>query len=372
MRLVADAGLWSTGRLTAAPPLVAVLEVEGAVLTWVVDQPSDDVQLTFTDVRAADWLHRLFGDAGHVALASALGDAVPEIDLAGVEPRPAVLAPLRRLAIGHWLRRWWPAGSRAGIAALDRALLDAEVALLTAGAEDFLGIDLVDLEVAELLSPFAAELTAHLRGGDPRVVDLVRAAVDVAAEIGVDGPGWADAYAARDDESEGLARTREYTRDDFALAAGQGGGGAQSPIATGTASVRWSAVPPGIFDAAEDTVSWSVEQSGDDAIAVIRVVLAGSGSPAGIPVEVRAGSVRGSGTLDTGGAVALSLFDGDAALAESVAWGHDWSPTTVIVGADVDESSEARMRARIFARDRLDNPGADAFLAEILAAESDY
>jgi len=38
----------------------------------------------------------------------------------------------------------------------------------------------------------------------------------------------------------------------------------------------------------------------------------------------------------------------------------------------VDESTQTRDRVRAFARDRLAVPEADAFLAEILAAESDY
>ena len=44
----------------------------------------------------------------------------------------------------------------------------------------------------------------------------------------------------------------------------------------------------------------------------------------------------------------------------------------VSVGVQVDESQQVRDRVRAFARARLSRPGADAFLAEILAAESDY
>jgi hypothetical protein len=45
------------------------------------------------------------------------------------------------------------------------------------------------------------------------------------------------------------------------------------------------------------------------------------------------------------------------------------------IGADVDDSDDAaraRERIRAFARARLARPGPDAYLAEILAAESDY
>ena len=48
--------------------------------------------------------------------------------MTGVDVLPGSVDPLRRLALGHWLRRWWPASHRDGIAALDGALLDAEIA----------------------------------------------------------------------------------------------------------------------------------------------------------------------------------------------------------------------------------------------------
>ena len=107
----------------AAPtPLVAVLEVSGAVLSWAVDDPAAVAQITFTDLARADWLWRVLGESGHVALAAALdGRRHPSaaIELTGVDVRPGSLEPLRRLALGHWLRRWWPASQRDGIAVLD-------------------------------------------------------------------------------------------------------------------------------------------------------------------------------------------------------------------------------------------------------------
>jgi len=41
MRLVADSGLWVAGHETEAPPLAAVLEVSGAVLSWTIDGPPE-------------------------------------------------------------------------------------------------------------------------------------------------------------------------------------------------------------------------------------------------------------------------------------------------------------------------------------------
>jgi hypothetical protein len=360
MRLVADSGLWSTGQQAAQPPLVAVLEVSGAVLSWTVDDAAHTAQITFTDPDRADWLWRVLGEAGHIALAAALDRGTPAaaVELSDVTLKPETLEPLRRLALGHWLRRWWPTSRRDGIAALDGALLDAEIAMLTAGAEEFFTDDTFDSDVAALLRPHTAALSAYLQGGDPRVVELVRGCADLADDVGV-------AFAETDDIA--------VDRDDYALAAGADRNGrAANSIATGTDSVNWAAVPPGIFDAAEDTVQWRVEAAEGSAKAVVRVELSGSGLAAGIDVRLRSGDLRGAGVLDADGVATFEILDGQQPVAESAAWDHDWRSTTVAIGADVEESPQTRERIREFARARLRAPAGDAFLAEVLAAESDY
>jgi hypothetical protein len=363
MRLVADSGLWSTGQLPAHPALTAVLEVSGAVLSWTVDDPSTAAQITFTDPARADWLWRVLGEPGHSALAAALDGPTPDavVELTGVNVLPGSLEPLRRLALGHWLRRWWPASQRDGIVALDRALLDAELAVLTSGAQDYFTDDTFDSDVAALLRPHAAALSAHLHDGDPRVIGLVRMCAALADDVGV-GFGEADRVPVN--------------RDDYALAAGPDpdryGSGA---IATGAESVNWGAVPPGIFDAAERTVGWRIDAANGFTKAVVRVELSGHGLASGIAVRLRSGALVGSGVLDADGVAVFPLLDGQQPVTESTAWDHDWRVTAVTVGADLRDSGESpRTRARIrdFARARLRGPASDAFLAEVLAAESDY
>jgi hypothetical protein len=381
MKLVADSGLWSTGPITAETPLVAVLEVSGAVLSWTVDDPPADAatRITFTDVSRADWLWRVLGEAGHVAVASAVGavdpaaDGSQTIELAGVDVVPGSVEPLRRLAVGHWLRRWWPAGRQDGIAGLDRALLDVEVALLTSGAQAYFLDDTLDSDVVELLAPHAQALAVHVRDGDPRVLDLVRAGAGLADEVGVDGSGWPELYAALDD-SGSIAVLPSGRRDDYALAAGAGAGPRGAvPIARGAASINWGAVPPGIFDAGEDTVDWSVEAAGASVVAVVRADVIGPSPATGVAVQLRSGAISGGGAMDAEGHATLPLSDGGRRpLTESAAWDHDWSATSVVVGAEVSESRQTRERARRWARARLAQPPDDAFLAEILAAESDY
>lgn len=363
MRLVAEAGLWSTGPLTEPSPLVAVLEVSGAVMSWAIDQEASATAITFTDMSRADWLWRVLGESGHTAVAAAVDGRVPgeaqTIDVTGVSVLPGSIDQLRRLALGHWMRRWWPASHRDGIAALDGALLDAEIALLTSAAEDFFADDTFDSDVAELLTEHSAALNDLVRAGDPRVVELIRSAGELTEDGGI-------ALA----EPVSVAPRR----DDYALAAGaqrdQRGTG---PIARGTGSLSWAGVPPALFDAAEDTVDWSVESADAGVNATVAVGLLGSGSPAGIAVRLRSGEFSGAGVLDQGGRVSVALVDAQQRqMTESAAWNHDWRATTATVGVDVEESASTRDRVREFARARLAEPGGDAFLAEIIAAESDY
>jgi hypothetical protein len=364
MRLVADSGLWSTGQQAAQPQLTALLEVSGAVLSWTVDDPSTAAQITFTDPAGADWLWRVLGEPGHSALVAALDGRAPgeAVELTGVDVLPGSLDPLRRLAIGHWLRRWWPASRRDGIASLDGALLDAELAVLTARAQDFFTDDTLDSDVAGLLRPHSAVLTAHLQGGDPRVIELVRICAELADDVGV---------------AFGQADRVPLHRDDYALAAGAEprphGCGA---IAAGTESVNWGAVPPGIFDAAERTVGWRVEAADGIAKALVHVELSGPGLASGIMVRLRSGDIGGSGALDADGVAAFPVVDEkQRPVTESVAWDHDWRSTAVTVGVDLKESVESpqtRERIRDFARARLRGAAGDVFLAEVLAAESDY
>lgn len=385
MRLVADSGLWSTtpaDKPLVATPLVAVLEVSGAILSWTVDDPPDDAatQITFTDLARADWLWRVVGDAGHVALASAVDGWAPDgqrsIELTDVDIAPGSVAPLRRLALGHWLRRWWPASRRDGIVGLDRALLDVEVALLTDAAQGFFADDTLDSDVTDLLAPHAAALITKLQTGDPRISDLVRAGAGLADEAGLDGIGWPELFAALDDSSL-IPAVPTGRQDDYALAAGSDAGPRDTaPISRGVASISWSAVPPAIFDAAEDTVEWGTQVAGTAVVAVVRAALVGPDPATGIPVRVESGAVSGTGALDADGRATLPMVDAhQRPMTESAAWNHDWSVTSVQVGAQVSESPETRERVRRWARTRLSRPADpmnQAFLAEVLAAESAY
>ncbi len=360
MRLVAEDGLWTTDTGAAVPPLDAVLEVSGAVLSWTVDMPAEEPRIVFTDPRRADWLWRVVGEAGHVALLDALTrPAGPDgvVELAGVEVLPAAVSALRRLAVGHWLRRWWPASQRDGIAVLDPPVLDAELALLVAAADFAFSDDTIDADPAELLRPHAAAIERFAEHGDARVVELGRRAIELADDLGC---RWSQGSAA------GVGR-----QADYALAAGPTARPAAATIAAGTASVNWAGVPPGIFDAAEDTVRWSIEPLAGVVVARIAVALMADRAD-GVAVAVGSNRLTGQGVLDSRGEATVTLFDDRAAITEAAAWNQDWSSTVITVGAEVSEPMHARDRVRRFARSRLAQPQADAYLAELLAADALY
>ncbi|WP_179471997.1 hypothetical protein [Mycolicibacterium vinylchloridicum] len=375
MRLVAESGLWRIGPAVAEVPLLAVVEVDGAVLAWTVDEEQSTAQITLTDADRADWLWRVVGESGHHAVATAAAqtaETAAAVDLSGVEVTPGALDGLHRLAIGHWLRRWWPASIRDGILGLDAALLDAEIALVTAHAEDFVGEDSLDADIAALLAPHADALAMHLLVGDPRVLELVSRCVRLAEDIGVDAPGWAELADAVSDRAAAVAAPAH--QDDYALAAGSDGGPATAgSIARGATSMAWSGVPGGVFDAAEGTVRWAVIADDDRVSAVLHIPVIGPGSSDGIPVEFRCGAYTAAGSLDDAGRAKIDLIDRTSQpVTTAKAWDQDWSSTAVIVGAQTTETAQARDRVRKFARRRLAEPGPDAYLAEILAAESDY
>lgn len=355
MRLFRECGLWSTAAVGEGPPLDAPVEVAGAVLSWTIDDAAGSPRITFTDAARADWLWRVVGESGHVALLAALADpsAADDVEVPGVEVAPEALVPLRRLAVGHWLRRWWPASTRDGIPALHAALLDAEVALLTDETGYAFSDDTLDSDAADLLRPHTAVLAGYLDSSDDRIAELASRALDLADDLGCRGTPRPQPAIAR--------------RDDYALAAGGAGTAATPVIAQGVASVSWAAVPPGVLDAAEDTVRWRIVPSGATVTARVSVTLLGAGGADGIGVRLDSAGVAAAGTLNARGEATLVL-----PVTEGVAWNRDWSATTVTVGADVVETAEVRARIRRFARTLMAAPTGDAFLSERLAAEAQY
>ncbi|MFD6355649.1 hypothetical protein [Nocardia tengchongensis] len=336
IRAIVPAGTPAT---SAAGPEVMVLEVIGGLLTWNVLAAQELPVAIIDDVDAAqEWVWALYGESVAVAL-DAVRPQVRELDgdLAEFEPAgnhlteaaavpglPGLLVSARRLAYAHWASRWWPASMLDGIAALDPALLDRDIALLTEECESL-----------------------------------------------VDG---ADAIAPR------IRSTVESSlrASDYALAAGDADrSGGALVLARGTGGWDWRYCPPGLVDASETAVSWElVRAAGTTTVAI--TVAAHPQLPAEIP-----GHLRPWARVDTGrGELTIELRPGgDIWIGESPLTAPASEARIALhvpgfgpgseVDPDVTGPLALRERIREFAAARLRTAstptGDDEYLAPLLA-----
>ncbi|WP_134325204.1 hypothetical protein [Cumulibacter soli] len=292
MRLHLSNGIWTNATDSVAAALTMVIEVDGGLIEWTVDEP-DSARVALLQFDSADWLWQAVGADDYARL---LAHPPSPIE---VEWDSSVIAPLRDLALGHWMRRWWPASARDAIERLDTAVLDAELVVRTAACERFFDTAEFDAELVTLLGSVIAQQRRldEVAGGDDRVARLLAQCRELADEFGVSSTS--EAY--------------QHYQPEFALAAGNDRPRLpRGPIASGTSSLSWSAVPPDVFDAAEDTVAWSVHGDIDpegnplDVSIVARIAAALAHAPdrdlaEGVAVSFRSGDLIGAGALDRRG-----------------------------------------------------------------------
>ncbi|MGW4533811.1 hypothetical protein ACWEOI_22970 [Nocardia sp. NPDC004340] len=334
--------------VTPAGPEAMVLEVTGGLLTWNVLAAQELPVAIIDDVDAAqEWVWALYGEPVAAALDAVRprarelsGDLRPApvdprghrlTDAAAAPGLPALVASARRLAYAHWASRWWPASVLDGIAALDPALLDRDIALLTEECEP-----LVD--------------------GADAVAPSIRASVESSLRA-----------------------------SDYALAAGDADrSGGALVLARGTGGWDWRQCPPGLVDASESAVSWQVlREAGATTVAI--AVAAHPELPAAVPEHLRPWA-----RVDTGRGELLTELrpGGDSWIGESELPAPASTVDIAIgvpgFGPDLDADPEAaqgavRQRIRDFAAERLrtastqvgdDGPFAP-LLAEIDAAAGD-
>ncbi|MEU6560427.1 hypothetical protein [Nocardia nova] len=219
-----------------------VLEVPGGHLSWsLLAGHRIPAAVLFDPVAAQEWLWAVYGERVAATIAEQT-DHLPAL------PAAPALSDLvdsaRQLAYAHWADRWWPASTVDGIAALDRRLLDEQIAELT---------EVCDLLIEESDAPVAVSPLAP---------------------------------------STGRAR-------DYALAAGATSTSGGLILATGTTGWDWRRCPPGLLDASEYAVSWQLDrESGANTVRVRAVAapdLAAEPPPHLRPV---AGIDTGVGTAD--------------------------------------------------------------------------
>lgn len=193
----------------------AVLPVAGGSLSFAVDDPWATPRIQITDPESVTWLAELLGD-GVAALFAQRATEIPR-DLI----EPTFLCPsAARLAVGLWLRDWWPRAEPISAATL--LLTEIEIAVLTdtCVALSPPPADIRD-KAADLLSLIAvlAGLTGETR---ERVEHVLVQAVRLLARTLPSTDLFHAAYtelAERLDEGTPLG---ESTRSDLALAAGSG------------------------------------------------------------------------------------------------------------------------------------------------------
>ncbi|WP_370949306.1 hypothetical protein AB5J62_17655 [Amycolatopsis sp. cg5] len=291
------------------PLRTPVIAADGALIRFdlaaLLSGTVTSMRIEVTDGSAEQWLTRLCGNEN--AMAALAG----EVDV-------PVVPELAELALLLWARRWWPASAVLGIASLDPALLDFETALATAAVED----------VAEgMLDGFEAT-PGELY--DAAADSLLAAAGPVAAEAQGLCAGLAAWFDERDDvvraeAAAALAGRLEAvapSQRSYALAAGtpQTADGA-GLLAEGRASVDWARVPPGVLDAAENTVAWRVlaaggatwmhvEVAGAFADAALTAYATNRGETfAEVPLALGAGSFAGSVELGEASARLAAVRD---------------------------------------------------------------
>ncbi|GAB07484.1 hypothetical protein GII30_16465 [Gordonia amarae] len=335
------------------PWLTLALEAAGGTFTWALDDPpGSGPHLHLWAPGEADWLWRIIGEQAHAAT---LRDLTSRHDIDVPVSAPAELALLYRLAWGHWLRRWWPASAADGIDPLPALVLDAEVAALTADCEMYFGDTGFD--------------------GDPNAVLGAYDDADIAAL----------ALHPRPDVRDLHARLREFDTGeqepvpaasgdpgDYALAAGPGtatesGGG----IARGLASVPWESVPAHTFDAAENTIAWSVDAAPDVVADVTVALLPGrTAAPVRVALSLHDPAFEAQATLAPDGRLPIPL-----PLTATEAWGADWSALVVTVGGvDARDSREQREQVRALVRERIEGGTGltGLFVAEQIVADNAY
>ncbi|MGW2662449.1 hypothetical protein ACWCW7_15915 [Nocardia tengchongensis] len=310
VRAIVPAGTPAT---SAAGPEVMVLEVIGGLLTWNVLAAQELPVAIIDDVDAAqEWVWALYGEPVAVAL-DAVRPQVRELggDLAELEPAghrlteaaavpglPALVVSARRLAYAHWASRWWPASMLDGIAALDPALLDRDIALLTDECES-----LVD--------------------GADAIAPRIRATVESSLRA-----------------------------SDYALAAGDADrSGGALVLARGTGGWDWRYCPPGLVDASETAVSWElVRAAGITTVAI--TVAAHPQLPAEIP-----GHLRPWARVDTGrGELTTELLPGgDTWIGESPlpAAASEVRISLHVPGFGPDSAVDANVTGQVALRERI-------------------
>ncbi len=198
------------GFAAVRPERLALLEADGALLTWDALGDSPPHAQVWDEARAAAWLWQFDG-----------------FD-------PVVARQARRAALADWARGWWPASYAAGIPPLDPRIVTLDRAVAFAAVEHLL--DGTEALEGELTSALAA--AGSLEGDSPAVIDdevagLIAGVRELAEDAGLDAAAVSPWPAER----------REY-----ALAAAGSAEDADEVLAQGAELISPHRLAPGSAD----------------------------------------------------------------------------------------------------------------------------
>ncbi|MFV0460529.1 MAG: hypothetical protein ACK5MT_17365 [Actinomycetales bacterium] len=351
------------------PLFQVVLTVPGGELSYDMrDLTLPWLAVVHDSFSARWWVDALYGDpvleAVEAAAASAgVGDQDPHAAGGGAADPGTVVDPnsagsgLARLALGLWIRRFWPSPADDSIGPLDERLLDAELAALAWESELLLGPHLARTLVEplvpwlvgrgpELLAgtaplPVARVLHRAVTGAQntlPNDHRLIEAVDDLAVAL--------DARVGDPAAHVSVATARPVISvREMALAAGEDQDAGSTPPARFT--LDWMQVPRRVFDWGDDTVEVVVLASQDDGTSAVDVrVLLGADGRLG-PDEVNAHLYSGGEHVVSGALTDLTHDDGWAGVtltAPSAALARgSWAVS--IIGADVLDTRPAPVHA---------------------------
>lgn len=228
------------------PVHTPVIAADGGLVRFaladLLSASAPSMRIELIDASAAEpWLTRLVGaEASLTALREGHVDVPAQPELA-------------RLALLLWARRWWPASPALGIPSLDPALLDFEAAVATTAVED-LAEGLLDGFEASPGELFDQATSSGLFAAAGPVAEEVRRLCTQLSACFDRQDDLERAEAAAELAARVVPGRRAYALAAGAVPAASGEG----VLAEGRASVDWARVPPGVLDAAEDTVTWRI------------------------------------------------------------------------------------------------------------------
>lgn len=405
LRIAESATVCAPGAGRPVGAFASALHVQGAYLVFDIRRQDPPFASVYDLDAASWWVEDLFGsevaellDPEAAPAASGVGASDGETTTRVHVDHSGIFPALRRLALGAWLDRYWPAGV-PDVGELDVPLLQIELAAL---AWRLNGIFVSEQPAGPLLEPNARRLLELARDSigtnDERVREIILDALTAGTEaLPADTPALPaiadtlDRYLDDDPLTTWDLELETLFDEEFALSAQLEGapnatagsehrGRAADAAPESSDSVDWQQVPPRVVDWDDGQVRFSLSRGADGTWTVPVRVKAAWGTEAvtdllarvystahGAPVlPLGVGSLQRDGA-EYRGAVSLVGLRSDAVpdldqLVVDVF--TDARATRPALGPARADAAQQRQEVRAFLRNRVTSTDIDRFLGE--------